>query len=275
MRAVTLFRPLLVCFVLLSLVFAEERRPQPAAPPVEIDVKNVQELRGRVGQTLSVTGDVARIGSSAAGHRFINFTGNSEFTVFISADDIGKFQPDPPEKTYSGKTLAVQGTLERFRDKLQIRVRSPDELTIIEAKRGPPPVVANRPAPIELKSVGKDAWVSPAGLRYSGYDPDGRTRKDHVLRHAKDIPDRDGPHGVFDGGDELAFAWIDAAWEKVQSQQIKPRQEEGRDVYTIPMDQRIGYMGGESGGRQGHPPLTHVFLVVRRGTTDVVTAFPK
>jgi hypothetical protein len=232
----------------------------------------IQELRGRVGQELVTTGEVARVGQSAGGHRFLNFAGNSELTVFISSEDIPRFQPDPPEKLYAGKTIAVRGKLERFRDKLQIRVRGPDAIAIVEPASAP---TEKPPAPVELKSIGRDAWISPAGLRYEGRDPDGRTRREHVLRHAGDIPDRDGSHGVFDGGEELAFAWIDAAWERIQSHHLQPEREEGRDVYTVSMGRRVGYLGGQSGARAGHPPLTKIFLVLRSGTSDVVTAFPK
>ncbi|WP_437228844.1 hypothetical protein SH661x_001110 [Planctomicrobium sp. SH661] len=257
---------------------APKATPETAPPTASSSVSatSLQDLRTRVGQELVISGDVTRIGTSATGHRFINFAGNPELSVFISSEDVSKFQPDTPEKLYAGKSIEVSGKLERFNDKLQVRVRSPDAIKFIEKPRGPPDQgKPPRPAPVELKSTGKDRWISPAGLKYEGRDPDGKTRKEHVLRHARDIPNRDGPHGVFDGGEELAFAWIDAAWEKIQKQKIRPRTEDGRDVYTVNMGQRVGYMGGEFGGRAGHPALDRIFLVLRQGTTEVVTAFPK
>lgn len=240
-----------------------------------IQVRSILDLRSRVGKTLTVEGDVARVGSSQSGHRFINFHGNSEFSVFISSEDVAKFVPDPPEKAFAGKTVAVTGTVERFNNKLQMRVHSPEAIRIVERVRGPPSDEAKRPEPVELKPFGRDGWISPAGLRYVGRDPDGRTRKEHILRHARDFPDRPGPHGVFDGGEELAFAWIDAAWEKIQKQKIPADQDDGRETYTVSMGQRVGYLGGESGRRSGHPPLTRIFIVLRKGTTEVITAFPK
>jgi len=242
----------------------------------EVPASHQQELRNRVGQKILLTGEVSRIGQSASGHRFINFQGNPDLTLFISADDLDHFRPDLPEQRYAGKTIAVTGELERFKDKLQIRIRAPETIRIItRPASGPPDKERDLPAGIELKSMGKERWISPAGLIYAGRDPDGRPRKDHVLRHARDIPDRDGPHGVFDGGEERAFAWIDLAWERIQSQHIRPEQEEGRDVYTVSMGRRVGYLGGETGARQQHPPLHRIFLVLRHGTTEVVTAFPK
>ena len=57
---------------------------------------------------------------------------------------------------------------------------------------------ANRaPSDPYLKSAGGKNLKSPAGLVYTGGQKEHRT--DHVLRHAHDIPNRDGPHGVFLG----------------------------------------------------------------------------
>jgi len=242
----------------------------------EVAAKSVQDLRSRVGHELVITGEVARIGISDTGHRFINFQGNPELSLFISSNDVKKFEPETPEKLYDGKSIAATGKLERFKDKLQVRITSPGQIQLME-KAGTPakPEKLKLPVPVQLKETGREKWVSPAGLRYEGRDPDGRTRKEHVLRHAEDIPDREGPHGVFDGGEETTFAWIDAAWEKIQKEKLKPQSDDGRDTYTVHMGQRVGYMGGETGGRKEHPPLKSIFIVLRQGTTEVITAFPR
>ena len=247
------------------------------APP-QIEAASLQELRGRVGETIVVTGEVDRVGKSSGGHRFLSFSGNGELTVFIASDVVPKFKGGTPETLFAGKTVAVRGTLERFRGKLQIPVRSPEMITLVEKKRGPPDGErreAGRPEPVELKPDGRDAWISPAGLRYAGRDPQGLTRKEHVVRHARDLPDRDGPHGVFDGGEDLAFAWIDAAWKKIERDKLKPVLEGDRVTYTVSMGRRVGYLGGRTGADRGHPPLSRIFLVLRKGTTEVVTAFPR
>jgi hypothetical protein len=257
-------------------LFSQESRPQTALP--EIEANNIQELRGRVGQSIQLTGEVSRIGTSGSGHRFLNFNGNPELTVFIPATVSREFRPEPPEKLFPAKTVRVTGKLERFKNTLQIAISRPSEIEIVERATtagSTGPKSEKLPEPVELIALSRDTWKSPAGLIYSGYDPDGRTRKDHVLRHAVDDPHRDGPHGVFDGGKEYAFAWIDAAWKIIQEKHLTPQHEEGRDVYTVSMGQRIGYLGGETGARKGHPPLTHIFIVVRSGTREVVTAFPK
>lgn len=241
-----------------------------------IEATNTQELRGRVGQTIVVVGEVSRVGKSGGGNRFINFSDQSELTIFISSGDVSKFSPKAPEELYeSGRTIAVTGKLERFRDKLQIQVRSPGQIGLAESKPAISKADERLPESVKLTPIGRDSWISPAGLKYTGYDPEGRTRRDHVLRHARDFPDRDGPHGVFDGGDEITFGWIDLAWMKVKEEKIKPDIEGSRETYTVSMGQRVGFLGGSTGARRNHPALYKVFIVVRKGTTEVITAFPR
>jgi hypothetical protein len=131
------------------------------------------------------------------------------------------------------------------------------------------------PKTVALKQAGRDDWVSPAGLHYRGRDPDGQTRVAHVLRHAHDIPNRDGSHGVFDGGEDAVFAVIDEAWQLIQRKRLPPQVESGRRVYLVPMGRRIGSLGGRTGAARGHPPLERLFLVLEADTPNVVTAFPR
>lgn len=251
--------------------------------PLRFDVTQSRELRSRIGETVVVTGEVTRVGISRTGHRFLDFAGNREFSVYIPSKDVPRFQNELPEQRYHKKQIAVTGKLELFNDIVQISVHSPDEIQLLKAVPARPEKPAglpearnnNDPDPVVLKPDGKDSWISPAGLVYRGRDPDGLTRKEHVLRHAHDIPDRDGPHGVFDGGEEVAFAWIDAAWKKIEADKIRPESENGRDAYTVNMGQRIGFLGGQTGSRKGRPELRKVFIVVRQGTREIVTAFPK
>ena len=131
------------------------------------------------------------------------------------------------------------------------------------------------PQAVELKKIGTNTWLSPAGLKYQGRDPEGLTRVEHVLRHARDIPGRDGPHGVFDGGEDRVFAVIDEGWRLAQEKRIRPDVERDRSVYLIPMGRRIGYLGGQTGASRGKPPLSRLFLVIETRTKSVVTAFPR
>ncbi|NLF70240.1 MAG: hypothetical protein GX575_14470 [Candidatus Anammoximicrobium sp.] len=250
------------------------------APPARVAAHDVQALRTLVGQAVTVSGRVSGTGvSGSSGHQFLNFD-NREFSVICFADDLDRFTAGQPAELYKGRDIEITGVLERYRDKLQIRLREPSQIKLAGAPpdqaapsgSGRVPAAASE---IELKKVGPNTWLSPAGLRYQGRDPDGRTRIEHVLRHARDIPDREGSHGVFDGGPEAVFGVIDEAWRNVERKRIRPTIEGDRSLYTVPMSRRVGYLGGRAGASRGHPPLTRIFLVIETETKNVITAFPR
>ena len=126
-----------------------------------------------------------------------------------------------------------------------------------------------------LKKVGATTWVSPAGLRYSGRDPQGKTRVEHIMRHGVDQPRRAGKHGVFVPGDQASiFALLDEAWQKAENSGLRARNERGRSVLNVSMGRRVGYLGGSVGARQRKPALTKVRIGFETGTKNIVTAFP-
>jgi hypothetical protein len=264
----------LILLGLAALGGCAQYSPGEEAPPAAIPVANKSDLAEAIGKEITVRGKVTAVGKSNSGHVFLNFAANPQFTIFIDSKVVPQFQNVDP-KSYENKTVLVRGRVEKFREKLQIRLPSPERISIAEAKPDAGGAENVLPKPVELKPLGKAGWISPAGVRYMGEDAEGLSRKDHVLRHAKDIPDRDGPHGVFEGGEELAFAWIDEAWRKIKTDGIRPESENGRDTYTVPMGRKVGFLGGKTGAERKHPPLTKMFLVVREGTSEVITAFPR
>jgi hypothetical protein len=250
-----------------------------AETPQRVSAKDTLTLRTLVGRQVTVSGRVTATNvSDRSGHHFLNFE-NPELAVICFASDLGVFTSGKPADRYRGQNIEITGVLERYRDKLQIRLRDSAQIKIVEAapaKPAPPkPAPAPGLSPVELKKIGSDTWISPAGLVYQGRDPEGRTRVDHVLRHARDIPDRDGSHGVFDGGPNAVFGVIDEAWRNVETKKLRPTIEGDRSLYTVSMGRRVGYLGGRAGASGGHPPLTRIFLVIETGTKNVITAFPR
>ena len=244
------------------------------APPPRIKATNVVQLREQVGKRVTVYGRIARTStSSRSKHQFLNFYDDA-LSVICFSQDVGKFEAGGPAKLYKDKDVELTGTVELYRGKLQIKLQKPSQIRIADSRSQPTEHPGDSES-VELKKIGTDAWLSPAGLRYEGRDPDGRTRVEHVLRHARDIPNRDGPHGVFDGGPDRVFEVIDEAWRRAQRDRIRPEVERDRSVYTIPMGRRIGFLGGQTGARNGHPPLSKVFLVIETRTKSVITAFPR
>ena len=110
---------------------------------------------------------------------------------------------------------------------------------------------------------------TPEGLIYN------QNRLRHVMLHAKDIPDRDQRHGVFDANFENdVLSVIDQAYAKVlaKSRDVKTKNEDGRFVYTVNMKRKIGYEGGTVGKRNGHQDCRHIQLVLEK--QNVITAYP-
>jgi hypothetical protein len=256
---------------LAAILLAAAAAISSAAETKKIRVEDIAALRENVGRQVTAVGTVARTGKPAGGPQFLNFDG-TEFTVVCLPGDLDRF-PEPPAEAFHRKSIEVTGKVETYKGRLQMRIREPAQVRV----RGEP-AAAPKPTGDSTKSTintSADNWVSPAGLRYQGRDPSGLTRLQHVARHAGDLPDRDGPHGVFDGGIDQAIATIDEAWKLAVQRKTRPVVENQRSTYTVNMGRRIGYLGGRAGSEQGHPPLNRVFIVVETGTQNVVTAYPK
>ena len=144
-----------------------------------------------------------------------------------------------------------------------------------------PPAAAEKPQlevnggdlPGVLTEVGRDAYRSTAGLRYTRGSQHG-TRLAHLLAHTRDEPDRVGQHGVFDSDDPATVVHlVDEAYEKALTGKDTKRELEGdQTVYTIDMGRRVGYVGGQSGNRRGRPAARYLRLVVQGDR--LITAFP-
>ncbi len=126
----------------------------------------------------------------------------------------------------------------------------------------------------ELKEVGRNVYESTAGLIYRPGSEDGH-RVEHVMHHGRDDLDKPS-HGVFDGDKAQIFALIDEAWQITQKNgppRVKiEEQGGGRTTYTVFMNRKIGYKGGQSGQRQRNPALKCVKLVLEGN--HVITAYP-
>ncbi len=124
-----------------------------------------------------------------------------------------------------------------------------------------------------LKDVGREVYISPTGLRYTRGSEEGHRLK-HIEKHLKDIPDRPGKHGVFDGDMAQVLRWIDDAYTrgKQGAKGVRKREEDGRTVYEAPFTKPIGYIGGRDGKRDNNPDAKRLRLVV--DGDQVITAFP-
>jgi hypothetical protein len=239
-------------------------------PRDAIHASNQRVLQASIGREVTVTGEVARAAKSQSGIHFLNLE-NSSLSIVCFRDDAQKFADGSPSDQFRDHDIEIRGKLEQYKGKLQIKLVDPSQIRIIEdASPG-----STQPEGIVLKEIGRNTWLSPAGLRYAGRDPQGLTRKEHIERHVKDDPDRDGSHGVFDGGSAVAFAVIDEAWQRAEKTNLRATKEGDRSSLLVPMGRRVGYLGGRTGNARQHPALKRVFIVFETGTKNVVTAFPR
>ena len=244
-------------------------------PEVAIPASQAAKIKEAKGTSISVSGRVAKANISTGGTHFLNFAG-TDFKVVCLADLANRFPNGGPAALYKDKDIVVKGVVELYKGSPQIKISNPEQVRVIG---GSPAASGSTGSPkaekFELKKVGATTWESPIGLRYQGRDPGGKTRVEHIMRHAEDQPRRAGKHGVFDAKkQEEVFALIDQAWERAQQKRLRPQSESGRSVYNVAMGQRVGYLGGQVGSRRNNPTLSKIRIVFETGTKNIVTAFP-
>ena len=125
-----------------------------------------------------------------------------------------------------------------------------------------------------LKEVGREEYVSPAGLRYTRGSEEGHRLK-HIERHLADIPDRPGRHGVFEGDMAGFLRLLDEAYtraEKGEKGTSKTEDEDGMMKYEVTFPKPIGFIGGRDGARQKNPDAKRLRMIL--AGDRVITAFP-
>jgi len=113
--------------------------------------------------------------------------------------------------------------------------------------------------------------IADGPLNWSGTDPNGLTRKDHVRRHGVDDPSRNVPHGVFS---ENPINQTADAWQRAKDLKIEPTVQGDRLVYEIPSP-NAGIQGGNP-SLPGHgQTLDTIVIVVEAGNNKIITSFPQ
>ena len=125
-----------------------------------------------------------------------------------------------------------------------------------------------------LKKLSKNRFQSPVGLVYAPGSDEGHRLK-HIERHLKDIPNRPGSHGVFNGTMIDFLKAIDQTYVRASRREkgTSMKEDDGATVYEASFNTPIGYLGGEAGKRQKNPKLNRMRLVIRDNNL-VITAFP-
>lgn len=131
---------------------SEDAKPEPAKPaeskatddkPVSpaageekiYDPKDLNALREKKGQKVTLEGKIARLGeSNTGGVRYLNFADQwrtAVSLVFLPTKSKGAFTKEKL-KEYVGKKVKVSGRLSEFRDALQIEIDTLEQLQVLE-----------------------------------------------------------------------------------------------------------------------------------------------
>lgn len=98
----------------------------------------------------------------------------------------------------------------------------------------------------------------------------GESRYQHVSAH--NVPNiNKHSHGVFI---DDAVTTTNEAWSIVQRTGVQPVLSEGVNVYTVPMGRNVGFAGGGNANQLAGVPHTSVQIIVKQGTTQIITAYP-
>src|SRR5262245_30701757 len=118
---------------LAVLIVVGIRGEEPAKPVT------AAEAAKKVNEKVTVEMDVKSTGGREA--CFLNseadYKDAKNFTVFVPEEALAKFKAakiEDPKTHFKGKTVRVTGTVTLYRDKPQIKVESPDQVTIVEKK---------------------------------------------------------------------------------------------------------------------------------------------
>lgn len=137
-----------------------------------------------------------------------------------------------------------------------------------------PEVEPTRPATVDdLIRSDRETYTSPAGLRYSRGTAH-RHHLRHLMAHTRNEPGRP-VHGVFDNSDVNGVVrLVDEAYERaIAGREARKRTEGDRTVYVVDMGRRVGYVGGQSGARRGHPAAERIQLVLVG--KKFITSYPR
>ncbi|HEY2411981.1 MAG TPA: hypothetical protein VGI40_07050 [Pirellulaceae bacterium] len=133
----------LATFVVLSLPLVEYASAQDARPLTPA------EALTKVDQKVTVAIDVKSTGGKTA--RFLNsesdFRAEKNFAVFIPNIALAAFKKasiEDPGEYYKGKSIIATGNVEMSQGRPQLRVESPVQIKVVEARGDPASV--NRPA---------------------------------------------------------------------------------------------------------------------------------
>jgi DNA/RNA endonuclease YhcR with UshA esterase domain len=99
----------------------------------------LKEAAKKVGEKCTVELSVKSTGKGGSGVIFLNSSANYQdddnFTIFLPKEAVAKFKEEKIEDVpahFKGKTIRVTGTVKLFRDKPEIEIEKPSQITVVE-----------------------------------------------------------------------------------------------------------------------------------------------
>ncbi|MEM7013727.1 MAG: OB-fold nucleic acid binding domain-containing protein, partial [Verrucomicrobiota bacterium] len=128
-----------ILFALPVLMWAQDDKPEIVAA-TEVDA-----LKAKTGETLTVRGFIDRTGRSGSGINFLNFK-DSTFVAVVFGQHVAKFEDGAPAEIFDEKWVEITGEIEIYKENPQIKVEDPKQIKIIEAPKSEPTAAASAAA---------------------------------------------------------------------------------------------------------------------------------
>jgi len=137
----------LVAGLLAQAAFAADEQAK-----IYLDAADSEAIASREGKAVIVYGVVSGSLKSPSGTNFVHF-GDSDFYLVTFKSDLDPFTKGEPHQAYEGKRLAIEGTISIYQNKPQIKLTSPEQVTVLAEDAVYPPVAAPQAkAPTEAAS---------------------------------------------------------------------------------------------------------------------------
>jgi DNA/RNA endonuclease YhcR with UshA esterase domain len=129
------------------------------------DAKQIDDIRAAVGKQIKVRGLIERTGKSkGTGMNFLNFSGG-ELTVVVFGRSLRNFPKGEPAELFKGKLVEVTGKLEFYKEKPQIVLEHPSEITLLDQQKGEPVKVAEQKSAPALEKTPAESKVEAPGKK--------------------------------------------------------------------------------------------------------------
>ena len=119
------------CLFLLTVLPVRAEDP-PTTAPSDLPVIHWKDAGQYYGREVIVEGRIVEtrnIGRIC----FLNFDAARSFTAIVRQANYAKF-PEPPERLYAGKAVRIRGFITQFKDKPQIEIVRPEQVTFGEGE---------------------------------------------------------------------------------------------------------------------------------------------